>query len=124
VARVRKEILKQLTPIEKDHVIRAVKQLDARGGKVDLAAWARSVEMTANRAGLVLCADLRVAMRLIKAEARNIADVSADDRRGSLLAFLASEKLAKLRERLQITARPSTVPPPPASVRPIDQGRG
>ena len=35
----------------------AVQRLNARGGRVDLAAWIRSVELTAQRAGLAPCAE-------------------------------------------------------------------
>jgi hypothetical protein len=88
-----------------------VKALEGRGGRVDLAAWVRSVELSAGRAGFVLCGDLGVAVKRIRAETRAIADLSADDRRNDLIAFSASSELAELREKLGVAARPSLNPP-------------
>lgn len=80
----------------------AVAQLDARGGKLDLLAWIRGVELTAARAGLLLAGDLRVPMRMTKDEARPIGELSPEAKRGDLLAFCASDRYGKLRDRLGV----------------------
>jgi tetratricopeptide (TPR) repeat protein len=115
VARIRKALGQLSTPEERGWLQMAVKTLEARGGRVDLAAWARGVELTANRAGLLLCGDLGVACRRVRDEGRRVADVSDEERRDDLLAFVASPELGDLRAALAITARPSSVPPPPSS---------
>lgn len=80
----------------------AVARLDERGGTLDLLAWIRHVELTAARAGLLLCGDLRVAMRLLKDEERAVGELSAEAKRGDLLAFTASDAYGKIRERMGV----------------------
>ncbi|MDB5217279.1 MAG: domain protein putative component of TonB system [Myxococcaceae bacterium] len=86
----------------------AVARLDARGGKLDLLTWIRHVELTAARAGLMLAGDLRVPMRMMKDEARAIGELSAETKRGDLLAFCASDAYGKLRERMGVAIHSST----------------
>jgi hypothetical protein len=109
-AKLRKELERHATPALKVELAAAVERLHTRGGKVDLAAWIRGVELTATRAGLVMCGDLAVAMREMKKESRAIADLSLADKRADLLAFSASRDLAELRARLGIAAKPSVIP--------------
>jgi tetratricopeptide (TPR) repeat protein len=111
VGKMRKELARHVGDDERARLTDAVKALEARGGRVDLAAWVRSVELSAGRAGLVLCGDLGVAMKRIRSEARAVGELSAEDRRNDLLAFSASSELAALREKLGVAARPSLNPP-------------
>ena len=82
-------------------------RLDARGGKLNLLAWIRHVELTAARAGLMLAGDLRVPMRMMKDETRAIGELSAETKRGDLLAFCASDAYGKLRERMGVAIHSS-----------------
>jgi hypothetical protein len=93
----------------------AVERLDARGGKLDLAAWLHGVELTANRAGLLVAGDLAVGMHVLKGEKRAVAELKLEDRRGDLLAFTASHELAELRVRMGVAARSSLAPSSPPS---------
>ena len=111
----------------------AVARLDARGGKLDLLAWIRHVELTAARAGLVLAGDLRVPMRMMKDEARAIGELSAETKRGDLLGFCASDAYGKLRERMGVAIHsssftsgsgPSAPPSGPASGPPSSSSSG
>jgi hypothetical protein len=104
-AKLRKELEKHATPAVKVELAAAVEQLNTRGGKVDLTAWIRGVELTATRAGLLLCGDLAVALAAMRKESRAIADLTLDAKRADLLAFSASRDLADLRVRLGIAAR-------------------
>lgn len=93
----------------------AVARLDARGGRLDLLAWIRHVELTATRAGLLLAGDLRAAMRILKAEEetnarRAIGELTLEARRGDLLSFCASESYALLRERMGVAIHSSALP--------------
>jgi tetratricopeptide (TPR) repeat protein len=99
-SKVKAELGGKLTPEQKKKLSEIVGRLDARGGKLDLFAWIRSVELTAQRAGLLLAGDLRIAMRLVKEEKRPLAELTVDDRRGDLLAYCASDRYANLRERM------------------------
>jgi len=108
--RLRKALDAGLDEAEKQELASAVADLEARGGKMDLVAWIRSVELTAHRAGLLLCGDLRVALREVRREERRIADLSVEDKRGDLLAFTSGEELGRLRERLGVAALPQSAP--------------
>jgi tetratricopeptide (TPR) repeat protein len=91
-----------LTDAERKDLEVAAARFDERGGRVDLAAWIRGVELTATRAGFVLSGDLKVAMRVLRRETRSIADVSVAEKRADLLAYSTSEPLAKLRNELSL----------------------
>jgi golgin subfamily B member 1 len=111
---------KLLTDSELNELEIAAARFEERGGRVDLAAWIRGVELTATRAGFVLSGgDIAVTMRILRRESRSIADVAVDDKRADLLAYSASEPLGKLRDELSITAvasaSPASVPPPAES---------
>jgi hypothetical protein len=110
----RKMLAKNATEDEKKRLRAAVGRLEARGGRADLGAWIRSVELTAQRAGLVLCGDLAVAAGRLAAEAetRTIAELTFAEKRGDLLAFCVSDKLARARVLLGVDVRSSVSVPP------------
>ena len=116
-AKLRKELTAHATEAQKTDLAVAVEQLDARGGKLDLAAWLLGVELTANRAGMLVCGDLTVALATMRGEARSFAELTFEDRRADLIAFTESRLLAELRVRLGLAARASSPPPPPSTRR-------
>jgi tetratricopeptide (TPR) repeat protein len=100
----------------------AAREVSSGTGVVDLAAWIRSVELTAQRAGLFLCGDLVVAMARLKAETRTIADLTLEERRADLLSFCASPQLARARALVgvdipQRQAGSASASTPPAQAR-------
>ncbi|HVJ90074.1 MAG TPA: hypothetical protein VM580_09745 [Labilithrix sp.] len=101
----------RLTPEQKKQLEAVVAALDARGGRLDLFAWIRGVELTATRAGLLLAGDLRTALRAIKDESRAIGELSAEAKRGDLISFCASERYGILRERLGVAIHPPVTTP-------------
>ena len=109
-SRVAEGLGKQLTDEQKAKLEEIVARLDERGGRLDLLAWIRGVELTAARVGLLLAGDLRTASRLMNEEARAIGELSLDAKRGDLLAFCASERYGVLRERMGIAIHPTSVP--------------
>jgi tetratricopeptide (TPR) repeat protein len=112
--KLRRELAKHTTEEQKSALAVAVEQLDRRGGKLDLTAWLHGVELTANRAGLLMAGDLSVALNTTRAELRSIAELTFEDRRAELLAFTESFALAELRAKLGIAAKASLPPPPPS----------
>jgi tetratricopeptide (TPR) repeat protein len=115
---LRKELAAHATEAQRRAIGAAVADLDARGGKLDLATWARGVEITATRAGMLLAGDLAVALAAIKGEPRQgdaatMGVLGEEERRADLLAFTASRALADLRAKLGLAARPSLPPPGP-----------
>ena len=109
------ELGARVTADQKAALEDAVARLDARGGKLDLLAWIRHVELTAARAGLMLAGDLRVPMRLLKDETRSIGELPDETKRGDLLAFCASDAYGKLRERMGVAIHGSSIHTGPAS---------
>jgi tetratricopeptide (TPR) repeat protein len=113
VAKLRKRIAAHITPEERQSLVEAAKKFEEAGGRVDLGVWIKSVELTANRAGLVLSGDFHAAMKRIKGEKRGIADVTIEERRLDLVGYLAAAGHADLRQQLY-GRNPSQRPPPPA----------
>ena len=103
----------KLSDEEKTALRLVADRLDARGGKLELLTWMRSVELTATRCGFLLASDLRVAMKIIKAEERVIAELSSEDRRTDLLAFAVSAVHSEVRDKLGVALHPSVTMPPP-----------
>jgi tetratricopeptide (TPR) repeat protein len=112
VAKLRKRLAAHISAEEREALVAAAKKFDAAGGRVDLGTWIRSVELTANRAGLVLSGDFHAAIKRVKAEKRVIADVTREERRLDLIGYLASSGHAALRKQLY-GKNPSQRPPPP-----------
>jgi tetratricopeptide (TPR) repeat protein len=108
----------RLSPEQKAELTEVVARLDARGGKLDLLAWIRGIELTAARAGLLLCGDLRTALRLMKEERRSIGELTFEEKRGDLIGFAASEHYGQLRERLGVAIHPAVLPVAPPGSRP------
>jgi len=106
--RVGAELASRLPPEKKAALEAIVARLDERGGRLDLLAWIRHVELTAARAGLLLAGDLRVAMRTLKDERRAVGDLAAEKKRGDLLAFAASASYGTLRERMGVAIHGSS----------------
>jgi hypothetical protein len=100
---------------EREALKDAVARLDARGGRATIGAWIRSVEMTANRVGLLLCGDLASAATVMRGEARAIGGLALETKRGDLVAFCSSAAHAGLRARVMSTAPESMRPVPSAS---------
>ena len=119
ISKLRKVLAKHVSPEEKKELIAAAKEFDEHGGRVDLIAWIKCVELTAHRAALVLCGDFHVAMKQIRGETRAIAEVTLEDRRQDLLGYLASSALADARAKIGIGLQGNSGrSAPPISVRP------
>jgi len=102
---------------DRDRLAVAAQRLSSGSGAVDLGSWIRSVEFTAQRAGLFLCGDLSAAMSRLRGETRTIADLSIEDRRADLLSFCTSPQLARVRAlvNIDIPDRNDASPPPKSS---------
>ncbi len=116
----RKLLARAITKESRERLESAARKISSGAGVVDLAAWIRSVELTAQRAGLFLCGDLIVAMNRLRSENRAIADLTLEERRGDLLSFCASPELARARALVGVDigqrkgeAIANSSPPPP-----------
>ncbi|MCW5832153.1 MAG: hypothetical protein KIS78_06865 [Labilithrix sp.] len=116
-SRVADALAERLTEDQTAALEEIVARLDARGGRLDLLAWIRGVELTAARVGLLLAGDLRTASRLMKDETRTIGELTAETKRGDLLTFTASERYGVLRERMGVAIHTASISPADAPAR-------
>jgi tetratricopeptide (TPR) repeat protein len=77
-----------------------VSQYLKKGENPDLSAWLRHVEHTINRVGMLLCGDLQVAAKCIKADRSAISKASVKEKIQELVLFVISDEYTELRERL------------------------
>ena len=90
------------TEEERDDLDDAVRRFERAGGRVNMAAWAGSVERIAARAGLLLCGDLETAVAIVR-DPEEQALLSAERRVDDLQAFFVSEEMLQLRSTLGST---------------------
>ncbi len=75
-----------------------VQSFVSKAADVNLKRWARSVDYTCDRAGLLLCGDIAVAVRVMKEQIKDKSILA--DRLKALTLFTVSQEHHKLRERL------------------------
>ncbi len=75
-----------------------VQSFVSKAADVNLKRWARSVDYTCDRAGLLLCGDVAVAVRVMKEQIRDKSILA--DRLKALTLFTVSDEHHKLRQRL------------------------
>jgi len=97
---LRAAIAPRLDAVQRLKLQNAVRALGERGGQLDVLRYARSLERTASRAGLLACGDLNVAARLIAIDGRHIAGMSAADRVRDLIGFCVSDNYGRIRHTL------------------------
>jgi tetratricopeptide (TPR) repeat protein len=103
VSRLKSALSAKLSEEQLQCLRSAVDQFDNAGGRVDLVAWARSIEISATRAGLLICGDLDVVSCLLRNDDRQVDDLNSDDRMNDLIAFSVSDAYFRLRQRLGIS---------------------
>jgi hypothetical protein len=103
-------ITEWITALKPHLVPAAIDQLKALGARatkkrrpLDLPAWFGAVEITAARAGFLLCGDLGVAARIVAADPMTVASgLSAEAIIRELILFSVSEEFFRLRAHLGI----------------------
>jgi tetratricopeptide (TPR) repeat protein len=86
----------------RDQLTSAVTKL-LHSGAIDLKKWVAGVDLSADRAGYLVCHDLEVACEMIKASDETIAAASHRERLKELTLFSIDPKYMHLRQRLRIT---------------------
>ncbi len=86
---------------KRDQLASLVSKLLA-GGSIDLKRWVAGVDLTADRAGLLVCHDLETACDMIKASDEATAALPHKDRILELTLFTVDNKYFKLRKRLGV----------------------
>jgi hypothetical protein len=72
-------------------------------GAIDLQKWSQAVDLTAQRAGFIICNDLGLAARAIQMEPATVGGLSAKDKIKELVLYSISERYFDLRRHLGLT---------------------
>ncbi|MGO9839514.1 MAG: tetratricopeptide repeat protein [Polyangiaceae bacterium] len=96
------ELVKHMQPVQRESLKIVVQKWMEEGAKADLKRWMQAIEITASRAGLLLCADMEIAKKIIAAEPQLPGDLSPPDKMKELLVFSVSEQYFSLRKTLGI----------------------
>lgn len=96
------EFVKYMQPVERDSLRLVVQKFIEDGAKADLKRWMQAVDVTGARAGLLLCADLEIAKKIIAAEPQLPGDLAPPDKLKELIVFSVSEQYMALRKALGI----------------------
>lgn len=95
-------IAKAIEPILEPNAVDALRghflRFVEEGGRTNLQRWANGVDRTAQRAGLLLANDLKAAEHVFDLEDKSKTQERMDD----LLAFMSSDRYAKLRKQIGI----------------------
>jgi tetratricopeptide (TPR) repeat protein len=96
------ELARYMQPIQRDSLRLVVQKFVEDGAKADLKRWMQCIEITACRAGLLLCADLEIAKKIIAAEPQLPGDLPPQEKLKELIVFSVSEQYLALRKALGI----------------------
>jgi hypothetical protein len=96
---LRRGLARHLRAEDQAAIGEAAGRLRARGGEVELDHWIRSAELTAARAGLFLCGELKTAVAAVRSQPRPPGRPSAERVTSDLVTFCASQAHAQLRSR-------------------------
>ncbi len=96
------ELVKHMQPVQRESLKLVVQKWIEDGAKADLKRWMQAIEITASRAGLLLCADLEIAKKIIAAEPQLPGDLPPAEKMKELLVFSVSEQYFTLRKTLGI----------------------
>ncbi len=76
--------------------------LDNLRSEVNVSAWLKAVDLSCDRAGLLLCSNYEIAVACIRREDLHISKLTVDERIHELTKFAMSDEYSKLRGRLNI----------------------
>jgi hypothetical protein len=88
--------------VQREILASMVSKLLQSGGAIDLKKWVAAIDLTADRAGLILANDLGVATEIVRAT-EDASSVPAAERVKDLVLYGVSTPYFELREKLGIT---------------------
>jgi tetratricopeptide (TPR) repeat protein len=98
-----KQIRAQMQPADLELLKSITKRFVDAGARTDIKRWMQSVELSACRAGFMLCNDLEIAARMLQAEPPlGAVDLTPKEKIQELVLFSVSESYFRLREALGI----------------------
>ncbi|MBN2343812.1 MAG: tetratricopeptide repeat protein [Deltaproteobacteria bacterium] len=89
-----------LNPQESEKLQGYVQSFVSQAADVNTKRWAKSVDYTGDRAGLLLCGDVAVAMRIIESQVQD--EKERAERIKELSLFMVSSELFELRKKLGV----------------------
>jgi hypothetical protein len=96
------ELAKYMQPIHIEGLRLVVRKFIEDGAKANVKRWSQAAELTACRAGLLLCADLDIAKKIIAAEPQAPGDLPPQEKLKEMIVFSVSEQYFALRRALGI----------------------
>lgn len=90
-----------LTGPQKDHLTSLVTKL-LQTGAIDLKKWVAAIDLSADRAGFVLCNDLELAQEMVRASDESSAGVPQKERLRELMLYGVSQQYFAVRRRLGV----------------------
>jgi len=98
-----KQLAKHMDQAHLDVLKQVVRKFVDSGGQADIKRWMQAAEVTALRAGLLLCDDVDTAVRMTQQIAsESTADLAPRDKVKELVIYSISESYFRLREQLGI----------------------
>jgi hypothetical protein len=91
-----------VTGPQRDHLARVVSKLIQEGAALDLKRWVTGVDLSADRAGLLMSDDLATAVELIRAADPASSSVPANERVEEIFKYAVSDQYFTAREKLGI----------------------
>jgi hypothetical protein len=92
-----------LSPVAIGQLAKLVDALLKQEASLDISAWLRAIEVTACRAGLLLCGDISSAARMLNRRPPDVPGLKLDELLKHLLAFSVTEGYFRLRQAVGIT---------------------
>ncbi len=91
-----------MQPVQLEGLKMVVKKFVADGAKANLKRWSQCVDITATRAGFLLCGDLEIAKKIIASEPQQPGDLPPQEKLKELILFSCSDQYFTLRQSLGI----------------------
>ncbi len=96
------ELGRYIQPVQLEGLRAVVKRFIDEGAKANMKRWNFAVEMTAARAGLVLCGDLEIAKKVLSSEQTRPGEPTAAEKMQGLLAYSVSQDYTQVRRALGV----------------------
>jgi hypothetical protein len=96
------DLVKHMQPVQRESLRLVVQKWIEDGAKADLRRWMQATEITACRAGLLLCGDLDIAKKIIAMEPQLPGDELPAEKVKEMLVFSVSEQYFALRKSMGI----------------------
>jgi tetratricopeptide (TPR) repeat protein len=97
------ELSRYIQPVQLEGLRTVVKRFMEEGAKANIKRWNHAVDMTAARAGLLLCGDLNICKKVLSSEQNRPGEPTAAEKMKDLLAFSVSDDYEKLRQAIGVS---------------------